>query len=261
MASPQIPDQLKQDLPPSIWGKVLGATPVIMTVIATALAGLASSELNKAQYDRSWAAQLQAKASDQWSFFQAKRLRSVLQGDVAEIKADGGQAVAPAPKFQTKSAQADMPADVRHAIEGVAAGKSDAELDALVDPIKEGDIIAARQLATQRTLQFDDEVAKMNPGASGLDRLRFAAARYDAESRHDQDVAYVYELLVRKSNLSAKRHHERSQKFFYGMLLGQMAVIISTFALAARKRSLLWSLAAAAGAAALSFSVYIYLCT
>ena len=51
----------------------------------------------------------------------------------------------------------------------------------------------------------------------------------------------------------------RSQQFFYGMLTAQAAVIISTFSLAAQKRSLLWSLAAAAGAAAVSFAVYVYL--
>ena len=56
-----IPDELKKDLPQSNWGKVLGATPIIMTVIATMLAGLASSEMTKAQYDRSFAAQLQSK--------------------------------------------------------------------------------------------------------------------------------------------------------------------------------------------------------
>jgi hypothetical protein len=44
------------------------------------------------------------------------------------------------------------------------------------------------------------------------------------------------------------------------MLAAQMAVIISTFSIAARQKSLLWSLAAAAGMAAVSFSVYVYLC-
>ena len=38
-----------------------------------------------------------------------------------------------------------------------------------------------------------------------------------------------------------------------------MAVIISTFAIAARKRNFLWSVAATAGAAAVAFSVYVYL--
>ena len=56
------------------------------------------------------------------------------------------------------------------------------------------------------------------------------------------------------------RHHARSAKFFYGMLAAQAAVIISTFSLAAKKRSMLWSVAAAAGLAAIAFAVYVYLC-
>ena len=68
----KIPDGLKADLPPSLWGKLLGATPIVMTVVATILAGLASSEMTSAQYDRALAAQLQSKAGDQWGLFQAK---------------------------------------------------------------------------------------------------------------------------------------------------------------------------------------------
>ena len=79
MAQIKIPDALKADMPQSNWGKVLAATPVIMTVIATLLAGLASSEMTRAQYDRSLAAQQQNKASDEWGFFQAKRLRGAFQ--------------------------------------------------------------------------------------------------------------------------------------------------------------------------------------
>ena len=48
----QIPENLKADLPPNKWGKILGVTPIVMTVIATMLAGVASSEMTKAQYDR-----------------------------------------------------------------------------------------------------------------------------------------------------------------------------------------------------------------
>ena len=43
------------------------------------------------------------------------------------------------------------------------------------------------------------------------------------------------------------------------MLGAQLGVIISTFALAARKRNLLWSLAAGAGLVAVAFAVYVYL--
>jgi hypothetical protein len=91
-------------------------------------------------------------------------------------------------------------------------------------------------------------------------RLRYSGSRYDAESRLNQAVANVYELQVRQSNLSAERHHRRSQRFFFGMLAAQAAVIISTFSIAAQKRSLLWSLAAAAGLAAIAFAVYVYFC-
>ena len=90
-------------------------------------------------------------------------------------------------------------------------------------------------------------------------RLRYTSARYDAESKLNMAVASVYELQVRENNYSAEKHHRRSAKFFYGMLASQMAVIISTFALAARQRSFLWSIAAAAGTAAVAFSLYVYL--
>ena len=41
----QIPEDLKADLPPSKWGKILSATPVVLAVVSTLLAGLASSAL------------------------------------------------------------------------------------------------------------------------------------------------------------------------------------------------------------------------
>ena len=85
MATIKIPDALKADVPQSTWGKVLAATPVIMAVIATLLAGLASSEMTRAQYDRSLAAQEQNKASDEWNFFQAKRLRGAFQVNTLDL--------------------------------------------------------------------------------------------------------------------------------------------------------------------------------
>jgi len=41
--------------------------------------------MTRAQYNRSLGAQLQAKAGDQWSFFQAKRLRGALQRNTLDI--------------------------------------------------------------------------------------------------------------------------------------------------------------------------------
>src|ERR1039457_7481477 len=83
----EIPEQIKSELPQNKWGKILGVTPIVMTVIATMLAGLASSEMTKAQYDRSLAAQLQSKAGDQWSYYQAKKLRSAVAHNTLDLLA------------------------------------------------------------------------------------------------------------------------------------------------------------------------------
>src|SRR5215470_12308910 len=82
---PEIPEQLKSEIPQTMWGKILSVTPIVMTVVATLLAGLASSEMTSAQYDRALGAQLQAKAGDQWGYFQAKKLRGALQRNSLEL--------------------------------------------------------------------------------------------------------------------------------------------------------------------------------
>src|SRR5262249_39029334 len=63
------------DKPKMHWDSILTSTPVVLTVVATLLAGLSSSEMSRAQYHRALAAQHQSKVGDQWNFFQAKRIR------------------------------------------------------------------------------------------------------------------------------------------------------------------------------------------
>src|SRR5436190_9575574 len=106
----KIPDELKTDVLQTVWGKILTATPVVMTVVATALAGLASSEMTRAQYDRSLAAQQQSKAGDQWSYFQAKRLRSALQQNALDLVRATAE-VHPVDLAALKQAVTQMPAD------------------------------------------------------------------------------------------------------------------------------------------------------
>src|SRR5215510_7845000 len=81
----EVPEQLKATVPKTTWGRILTATPIVMTIVATALAGLASSEMTRAQYRRSLAAQQQSKAGDQWSLFQAKRIRGSGQRSTLDI--------------------------------------------------------------------------------------------------------------------------------------------------------------------------------
>jgi Domain of unknown function (DUF4337) len=287
----QIPDELKRDLPPSTWGKILGATPIVMTVIATMLAGLASSEMTKAQYDRSLAAQLQSKAGDQWSYYQAKKLRSavahnsldllVATSEVNPLTAEvlPGADAATVDALVKNKIPAATPAKlddaVNTALAVVTSSKPESEVTALLVKIKDATLAESLMAAKDAAGAFDDATKSINKTADKLDEtlmtgdkrvfrdfsaawLRYTAARYDAEAKLNSTIGAIYELQVRKGNISAEHHHNRSAKFFYGMLAAQMAVIIATFSIAARKKSLLWSLAATAGLLAVSFAAYIY---
>ena len=82
MKLPKSPDSTNDsNMPKSKWDKIVTSTPVVMTILATLLAGLSSSESNQAQYYRSLSAQNQSKAGDQWSFFQAKKLLAATHTD------------------------------------------------------------------------------------------------------------------------------------------------------------------------------------
>jgi hypothetical protein len=330
----QIPDQLKADVPPTRFGKMLSATPVVMAVVATLLAGLASSEMTRAQYDRALAAQQQSKAGDQWSFFQAKRLRGALQQNALDLlqstvelhplSAGALKEAAeqlPAQPEQAEAAKVrtemlavlDSPAgqqaltylqrgeappagaapvvdpNVKAALDAVENLTPDAEMVPLLArvsiPTLDGSLLAARDRAqdydatTKPVNQTIDQlesllarqaaIAQGKPASPGSGasiardftaaRLRYAGQRYEVEARLNQSIATFYELQVRKSNISAERHHNRSQRFFFGMLAAQLGVIVSTLAMAARQRNLLWSIAAAAGLLAIAFAVYVYL--
>jgi len=324
----QIPEELKAAAPPSQFGKILTATPVVMAVIATMLAGLASSEMTRAQYDRAFGAQLQSKAGDQWSFFQAKRLRGAIQRNsfdllqtIMDLHPFDPAALKNATKQLPESAKAkgellalvqspagqqalaflqkgELPPvppgpalerSLKAAIEAVESSRPDAEFAPLLALITNKTLEEALRAAREQAQAFDTETKPINQTIDALEnlltqarsasaaatpssalgqsrdftvaRLHYAAARYEAEARLNQVIANLYELQVRKSNLSAEHHHARSQRFFFGMLGAQLAVIISTFAIAARQRNLLWSLAAAAGVGAIVLAIYVYLFT
>jgi Domain of unknown function (DUF4337) len=335
-----IPEELKADLPQSKFGKILSATPVVMAVVATMLAGLASSEMTRAQYDRSLGAQQQSKAGDQWSFFQAKRLRGAIQHNTADLlqtvtevhpfeaaalqglaaqspeppnspesealkkeltgvldSLGGRQAVALLQSGESPNSGSSAPLDpkLKAAMEGVETSTPDNELAVLVNQVDDKSIDAALRSARDQAQDFDKSTKPINQAIDQLDvllvgltvlrqkfssakpdarmsdpvvllarnftsaRLRYAALRYEIEARLNQTIANLFEVQVRKSNISAEHHHRRSQRFFFGMLGAQTGVIISTLAMAAKNRNLLWSIAAAAGLVAVAFAIYVFL--
>ena len=288
----EIPEQIKHELPTNKWGKTLGITPIVMTVIATMLAGLASSEMTKAQYDRSLAAQLQSKAGDQWGFYQAKKLRGAVALNSLDLLAATGASgpLAPALPAGTDAATvaaltkdqlppatlAPLPSEVQAALDLLANSRPEPEITAALAKVNPATLAKALMDAQAAVTAFDSATKSVNQSVDRLDetlmagdhdtfrgfaaaRLRYTSSRYEAEARLNMEVAGIYELQVRQTNYSAEKHNARSGRFFMGMLAAQTAVIISTFAIAARQRSFLWSVAAAAGTAAVAFSVYVYL--
>jgi hypothetical protein len=169
-------------------------------------------------------------------------------------------------------------AAVQAALTALEGSRPEAEMVERLAQVNEANLDAAVRAAREQTLALDALLEPINQAMGAFEqqidrpqtdaalrrdfiaaRLGYNARRYDAEARLNQAVANLFELQVRKANLSAERHHRRSERFFYGMLAAQTGVIVSTLAIAARKRNLLWSLAAIAGAAAIAFAMYVYL--
>jgi hypothetical protein len=356
-----------------LWGGILTATPVVLTVLATILAGLSNSEMTQAQYHRSLAAQYQSKVGDQWAFFQAKRIR----GSGLETAADHLPPTGPLdparlktlahrvttavehtalathqPEDVTKrmakemkesenalNQELDKPAVVQafsylataklpeiedhaakdpaleEAITAISERRSEEEINKLVAKVPDKLLVSAMDAAEKDAQAFDDAAkpigktidqvgvsvnhhaalaetllsdmtselgsantsnAKEREGAAaaearvsraaeklhgsfGVARDRFNANRYRRDADYNQRIAYLHEVQVHKSSVSADRHRERSMHFFFGMLGAQAGVAISSIALAAKLRSVLWSLAGILGLAALAFSCYVYL--
>ena len=256
----QLQDQA--NLPQTLMGRALTATPVVMAVIATLLAGLASSEMTKAQYERAYAAQIQSKAGDQWAFFQAKRLRGEMQRNTLDLLTAQAVTVAGADAPLPEPALASDPR-IAAALEAAKDDEAEAVLHArllqLSAPLLDEALRAASNRAKAYEAKTAAQRAEIERGGFVTARLRFNATRYDYEAQLNAAIARIQELQVRYTNIGAERHHFRSQRFFFGMLAAQAGVIVATFALAARQRNLLWGIAAGAGLIAVAFALYVYL--
>jgi Domain of unknown function (DUF4337) len=399
------------DKPRSLKDQLFNSTPVVLSVLATVLAGVSSREMTLAQYHRSLATQSQSKAGDAWGFFQAKRIR----GTTLEASADLLEALAPpdrvdpaaleqgvtrlAEEFRRADAEVDRVASAVERIRGGLGGakeplgRATAKLRSAVNgkadqaeqlrqkviqtlgqtevkeafqylatsqlpPVDRHEIEApaireaAKALALHRP---EEEVARLaakldidqleqavaaaeanarscedrgqpvGDQAAALDRLvgeevslvrpfhravrdlraavadlpagdgpdeaelraattalertaaslkatsdelhgdvkaarqDYTARRYRREAQYNQEVAVLYELLVRKEGAVADKHRDRSYLFFYAMLLAQTGVTIGSLALAVRRKSVLWGMASVAGLTALLFATYVFL--
>lgn len=383
----------------SPWETIVATTPVILTVMATLLAGLSSSEMTQSMYFRSVAAQNQSKVGDQWAFFQAKRIRgTTIEMEISLLpvfarpgRLDPAMLLAASQRLTVSLKQAEQQAEqlakaagdeeaaddvqqavekylravrakaaqsekstqalaaelkkedvaaafaylgtnklpevkdetfedarIKEAVELIARRKPEQEIAPVVRPLKDAPLEKALAAALGNAARFDeagDAVGKqlretdklvnqqstlaaefyqaflqaeaalhangptpdsmrqtlerseegVRRAADDLSNLYkaawndFTARRYRQEGRYNQRLAELYEVQVHRNGALSDMHRTRSKNFFFGMLGAQAGVAISSFALAARQKSVFWMLATILGIGALLFSGYVYL--
>lgn len=193
MKLPKIPDDGQ---PKSLKQTIHASTPIVLTVMATLLAGLSSGEMTRSQYFRSLAAQFQAKASDQWAFYQAKRSRSVeaanaldilsaashpapldpagllaADADLHPVLDDPATAALFAGGFPQLPAVEDKPVADKTVSDAMAAadhGQTEAQMAPLLRQITDDQMAAALQTAQANLDAFD---AAMQPIGTAMDKL------------------------------------------------------------------------------------------
>jgi len=185
--------------------------------------------MTRSQYYRSLAVQAQAKASDQWAYYQAKRSRSVEAGNMLDILGVSSHAPAldkakllaavtdadlrqtldspdAAPIFSEGSMNLSAPADkpiadasVQKALADVNAGQDETSMASLLRGISDDQMTAAEQLAQTNLAAFDDAI---NALSKALDKLHttfdsgpmqagvIAARLRFNMARYDREAAY-----------------------------------------------------------------------
>jgi hypothetical protein len=172
----------------SVFDRLGAALPVALTMIATAFAGMSTSEMTQAMYWRSAAAQDQGKVNDQWGLAGFKRNRSLIcQTAAAQLRAAGGYRPLPV----TGQTSAGSPDELRQAAQWlVGNGPPAAALPPVADPSIQAVLDAVRARRPEA------EVVHM---ARGIDRGRLEQALHTAEEEMAR-VEQAWEPVLRQIN-------------------------------------------------------------
>lgn len=272
----------------SLFEKLGAGLPVGITALATVLAGLSTGELNRAMLWRSNAAQDQAKANGQWSLAGFKRDRALICDTTADTLRAGDSYREPSAITRTEESVGvkrvmewlrgvgDPPADdpaVRAVLKAVREQQPESEVLKIARTVDEQKLQAEIAAAVKQEVEIEehyrteaDAARSAMVTASKADKAGTTAARYEvdgrryrAESTANQWVGFLLEVRVKHSTEESDRHRHRSENFFFAMLVAQVGGVVSSLALARKRKSVLWLLAGIAGLAAVAFGAFVYL--
>jgi hypothetical protein len=253
------------EAPKTLFQKLGAALPIALTAIATAFAGLSSSEMSRAMFWRSVAAQDQAKAASQWNFAGFKRDRAMMAENTAKILA----AIEKNPSAPNPpKPPPDIVQQVRNWMaspDANPAPTSDDEIRTVLTAIlkRDSDEATVKLAGRIPAGRLDAALAEAHAQVAGMENEGGTPTeegpRYRAESTMNFWLGYLYEVRVKVSTFQSERHRIRSENFFYAMLGGQVGATIASLALARRTGNVLWLLAGVAGIIAVVFGAYVYL--
>jgi hypothetical protein len=197
--------------PKGAWGMILTATPIALTALATAFAGLSSSEMTQAMYHRSLAAQHQSRAGDQWAFFQAKRIR----GNGLEASGELLQALGHPEPFDPRKVDAGL-VKMIDALQKQVATEWNDEISGPIERIKQSrQQFAALQpdassyLTAQRLPSIDPRTLADPEARQNYEDVVAAIARRSPESETTALVARLYPETIDEAIRLAEEDADR----------------------------------------------------
>jgi hypothetical protein len=214
----------------SIFEKLGAALPVGLTAIATAFAGLSTSEMTQAMYWRSAAAQDQAKANDQWSLAGFKRDRSlIVQTAAAQLRAAAGYRGLPEvnvggdpqEQYNPPSGAAEWlrgsgPPKVKlpfiahpnivETLDAIREHRPEEELIALAKPIARSSIDRAIAEAEDKIVRVDHDWASWLRATDGIVQRQLDAVARAGEKDRAEKVAQASAVQAARYELENRRY-------------------------------------------------------
>lgn len=220
------------------WETIVVTTPVILTVIATILAGLSSSEMGSAQYFRSVAAQMQSKVSDQWGYFQAKKLRAEQCGNTVEILRGISQSTSAATDDLGSHAAGDIPhvpeqpvgtEPILDAIRALGSSAPEADLERQAGKIPQADLDNAITIANENLALFetalDETIAHNSTIEQSYTSLSHKAAALDSSTTvptspvRELNSRLTTAISIARLNFNSNRYQREAH---YNQILAQL---------------------------------------
>jgi hypothetical protein len=118
------------------------------------------------------------------------------------------------------------------------------------DPV----VSAARKLASEARKKGADPAKNAAIQAA---QFEMEQRRYRSEATLNQEIGFLYEARVKVTSAESDKHRRKSQTLFIAMLVAQVGSVVSSLALARKKKSALWLFAATAGLVAIGFGGYV----